>query len=76
MGNRVHVASSLTTKHVNSITTIKFNYILYFSATMIRRKKMWIIFGIIASIVIITTIVVPISILTTSGKINSTTKGR
>jgi hypothetical protein len=43
---------------------------------MIRRKKMWIIFGIIASIVIITTIVVPISILTTSGKINSTTKGR
>ncbi len=43
---------------------------------MIRRKNKWIIFGILASIVVITTIVVPISIVITSGKITSTTKGR
>ncbi len=48
----------------------------YFSGTMIRRKKMWIIFGIIASIIIITAIVVPVTIVMTSGKLTSTTKGR
>jgi ABC-type siderophore export system fused ATPase/permease subunit len=74
MSNRVDVASNstsssptaigTTTKYVNSILNRKI--ICFFSDRTMRRKNKWICLAVIGSIITITAIVVPITIIRTS----------
>jgi hypothetical protein len=66
MRNKAYVASNSlpsSTEYINSMNNTKL--IHFFSDAMVRRKTMWIIFGIIVSIVIIAAIVIPITIVLT-----------
>ncbi len=64
-------SSSTTTEYVNSKSEERL--IRLFRDAMVRKKKMWIIFGTIAGILIITVIVVPTSVVLTKKNKTTTT---
>ncbi len=66
--------TTMTEKYVNLNHYDKIQ--LYFRDTIIRRTIKWLLFGIVVSIVVITAIVVPVTIIMTSGTNTSTTNGK